>query len=175
MRDRCFPFPVGWRYLPRMKTQLTLLAATGLLLLTGCETTRGVQRSVRLIQRVPESAVIAAIRSTPGVSIVKQQHLPPTSGYGIVDYRNKSTDRFVYVSDTRHADGVIEIGGNDRDGLRLKMYCLFQNTRPSAEQIAATRQLMDDIYANLRRQVPGLLPPPDKVTEDLMGVSRPAG
>lgn len=143
-------------------------------MLAGCQTTRGVQRSVRLTQRVPEAAVIAAIKSTPGVSIVKEQHLPPTTGYGVVDYHNKSTDRIVYVSGIRHADGVIEIGGNDREGLRLKMYCYFQNSKPSPEQIAATRKLMDDIYANLRREAPNILPPPEKVTEDLLGAPRPA-
>lgn len=175
MRDRGFPCRAGSGYSAPMMTLFTLLAAIGLTLLTACGSTSGVQRSVRLNQRVPEAAVIAAIRATPGVSLVKQQHLPPTSGYGIVDYKNKSTDRFVYVSDTRHADGVIEVGGNDRDGLRLKMYCLFQNTQPSPAQIAATRQLMDDIYVNLRRLVPDTLPPPEKVTEDFLGGSRPAG
>ena len=153
-----------------MKIPTLLVAAGGLILLTGCQTTRGVQRTVRLNQRVPQAAIVAAIESTPGVTIVKQQHLPGTTGYGQVEYRNKATDRFVYVSEARHADGVVEIGGNDRDGLRLKMYCLFQNSKPSAEQIAATRKLMDDIYANLRRQVPNLLPPPDRVTEDLINV-----
>ena len=154
-----------------MKPLPVLLAAAVLVALAGCSTTRGVQRSVRLSQnqRVPQAAVVAAIAATPGVTLVKQQHLTPTTGYGQVDYHNKSTDRFVYVSDLRHADGVIEIGGNDRDGLRLKMYCLFQNSQPSAQQIAATRKLMDDIYANLRRQVPSL-PPADKVHEDLMDV-----
>ncbi len=154
-----------------MKPLPALLAAVALVALAGCSTTRGVQRTVRLNQnqRVPQSAVVAAIAATPGVTLVKQQHLTPTTGYGQFDYHNKSTDRFVYVSDLRHADGVIEIGGNDRDGLRLKMYCLFQNSRPSAQQIAATRKLMDDIYANLRRQDPNL-PPPDKVHEDLMDV-----
>jgi hypothetical protein len=160
-------------YRRRMKTSITLVAATGLLLLAGCSTTSGVQRSVRLTQRLPESAVIAAIQATPGVSIVKEQHLPPTTGYGQVEYTNKSTDRLVYVSDARHADGVIEIGGNDRDGLRLKMYCLFQNTKPTTAQIAATRKLMDDIYANLYRLAPDIVPPPNKVTEDLLGVARP--
>lgn len=153
-----------------MKTPTLLVAVAGLFLLAGCESTRGVQRTVRLNQRVPEAAVVAAIDATPGVILVKQQHLPGTTGYGQVEYRNKSTDRFIYVSDARHADGVIEIGGNDRDGLRMRMYCLFQNSKPSAEQIAATRKLMDDIYLNLRKQVPNLLPPPDRVTEDLMNV-----
>ncbi len=157
-----------------MKTLITLLVVAELLLLTSCQTTSGVQRSVRLTQRVPESAVIAAIQATPGVSIIREQHLPPTTGYGQVEYTNKSTDRIVYVSDARHADGVIEIGGNDRDGLRLKMYCLFQNTKPTAAQIAATRKLMDDIYANLHRLVPNMVPPPEKVTEDLLGVARPS-
>ncbi len=175
MRDRGFPWRAEWDYLEPMKMLFKLLAAIGLTLLAACASTSGVQRSVRLNQRVPEAAVVAAIRATPGVSLVKQQHLPPTSGYGIVDYKNKSTDRFVYVSDARHADGVIEVGGNDRDGLRLKMYCLFQNTKPSPQQISATRKLMDDIYVNLRRLVPDTLPPPEKVTEDLLGGSRPAG
>jgi hypothetical protein len=154
-----------------MKMPMTMLFAATLVALTGCMTTRGVQRTVRLNlnQRVPEAAVVAAIAATPGVTLVQQQHLPPTNGYGIVEFRNKSIDRFVYVSDLRHADGVIEIGGNDREGLRLKMYCLFQNSRPSAELVAATRKLMDDIYANLRRQVP-TLPAPDRVKEDLMDV-----
>jgi predicted small secreted protein len=154
-----------------MKPLPVLFAAIALLILAGCSTTRGVERTVRLNQnqRISQAAVIAAIQQTPGVILVKKQHLTPTTGYGVIDFHNKSTDRYVYVSDLRHADGVIEIGGNDRDGLRLKMYCLFQNTRPSAEQIAATRKLMDDIYANLRRQDPAL-PPPDKVHEDLMDV-----
>ncbi len=154
-----------------MKPLPFLFAAIALLALAGCSTTRGVERTVRLNQnqRVSQAAVVAAIQQTPGVILVKKQHLTPTTGYGVVEYHNKSTDRYVYVSDLRHADGVIEIGGNDRDGLRLKMYCLFQNTRPSAEQIAATRKLMDDIYANLRRQDP-TLPPADKVHEDLMDV-----
>jgi predicted small secreted protein len=154
-----------------MKVLIALFAAAGLFLLAGCSTTRGVQRTVRLNanQRPTEAAIMAAIAATPGVTVLKQQHLPPTNGYGIVEFRNKAVDRFVYVSDLRHADGVIEISGNDRVGLQLKMYCLFQNSRPSAQQIAATRKLMDDLYASLRRQIPSL-PPPDKVTEDLMDV-----
>jgi hypothetical protein len=154
-----------------MKPLLFLLTACASFVLAACSTTRGVERTVRLNQnqRVPQAAIVAAIAATPGATLVKQQHLTPTTGYGVVDFHNKSIDRFVYVSDLRHADGVIEVGGNDRDGLRLQMYCLFQNSRPSAEQIAATRTLMDDIYANLRRQVP-TLPPPDKVHEDLMDV-----
>jgi hypothetical protein len=154
-----------------MKLLIAWFAAAGLLFLTGCSTTRGVQRTVRLNlnQRPTEAAVLAAIAATPGVTLVKRQHLTPTIGYGVVEFRNKSVDRFVYVSDLRHADGVIEISGNDREGLRLKMYCLFQNSRPSAQQIAATRKLMDDLYANLRRQIP-TLPPPEKVSEDLMDV-----
>lgn len=154
-----------------MKLLRALLLLSALLALAGCETTRGVQRTVRLNanQRVPQSAIVAAIEATPGTSLVKKQHLTPTTGYGRVDYHNKSMDRFVYVSDLRHADGVIEVGGNDRDGLTLKMYCYFKNSKPSAQQIAATRKLMDDIYANLRREDPNL-PPPDKVHEDLLDV-----
>src|ERR1700760_2259999 len=132
-----------------MKLPPALCLLVALLALAGCETTRGVQRSVRLSpnQRVPQAAIIAAIDETPGVSLVRKQHLTPTTGYGRVDFHNKSMDRYVYVSNVRQADGVIEVGGNDRDGLTLKMYCYYKNTKPSAEQIAATRKLMDEIYA----------------------------
>jgi hypothetical protein len=130
-----------------MKPLLFLFAAIALLILAGCSTTRGVERTVRLNQnqRISQAAVIAAIQQTPGVILVKKQHLTPTTGYGVVDFHNKSTDRYVYVSDLRHADGVIEIGGNDRDGLRLKMYCLFQNTRPSADLAGFHRFLAEKV------------------------------
>jgi len=171
MRDRRFPLATRGVYDAAMKLLRILYLLAALLALAGCETTRGVQRTVRLNpnQRVPQGAIIAAIDATPGVMIIQKQHLTPTTGYGRVDFHNKSTDRFAYVSDQRHADGVIEVGGNDRDGLKLRMYCFFKNTRPSAEQIDATRKLMDDIYANLRREVPSL-PPSDKVHEDLLDV-----
>ncbi len=151
-----------------MAARLTLFLL--LLTLAACENTRGVQRTVTLTQRVPGSAVVAAVQALPDVQLVKARHLTPTNGYGIVQFRNRSTDQFQYVSASRHADGVIEIGGNDREGLRLRIYCLWQNSNPSAEQIGATRQLMDEIYASLRRQLP-YLPAPERVQEDLMGVN----
>ncbi len=157
---------------PPFAMKLSLLPViAAALALTACESTRGVLRTVRIRDRVPQGAVVAAIASVPGVELANQRHDTPKNGYGIVQFRARSTDTFQYVAAARQADGVIEIGGNEREGLRLRMYCLWQNIQPTPTQIAATRRLMDDIYASLRRQAPEYVPPPERVHEDLIGVS----
>lgn len=150
-----------------MRLSLAAFALTILLGLSACESTRGVQRAVRLPGRLPQEVVMAAIRDVPGTEVARYRHASPTVGYGRYEnVYNNSVDQFVYISEARRVDGVIEIGGNEREGTRLRMYCNWSGT-PPAEQVNATRQLMDEIYAALRRRAPELVPPKERVLEEV--------
>lgn len=146
---------------------LLAVALVSLLGLTACATSRGVQRAVRLPARLPVETVEAAIKDVPGTELARYRRLPSNIGYGRIEFENYATDQFQFISESRRADGVIEVGGNDREGLRLRMYCVWGSGNVPPEQIEATRKLMDDIYAALQRRAPNLVPPRERVQEEL--------
>ena len=111
---------------------------------------------------------MAAIRDVPGTEVARYRHIPPTVGYGrFENVQNVSIDQYQFINEGRRADGVIEISGNEREGTRLRMYCLWGSGNPPAEQVNATRQLMDDVYAALRRRAPELVPPRERMLEEV--------
>lgn len=110
---------------------------------------------------------MAAIRDVPGTEVARYRRLPSNIGYGRIEFQNYATDQYQFISEGRRADGVIEVGGNDREGNRLRMYCLWASGNVPPQQIDATRKLMDDVYAALQRRMPNLVPPRERLQEEV--------
>ncbi|MBS0659219.1 MAG: hypothetical protein JSR82_13335 [Verrucomicrobia bacterium] len=146
---------------------LSALVALALLGLTACESGRSVQRAVRIPARLPQEQVMAAIKDVPGTELARYRRLPSNIGYGRIEYQNYATDQYHFIAEGRRADGVIEVGGNDREGNRLRMYCVWASRNVPPQQIEATRQLLDDVYAALQRRLPTLVPPRERVQEEV--------
>ncbi len=144
-------------------------AAVGVILaLAGCATPRhGITRQGYVRDRPSLATVQLAMRDAPGVELAGYRWVEPTRGYGVVNYRNARLDRYLLRDRASGAEVILEVGGNDREGLRARFLRAWgEGESGTPERLAATRSLMDRAYAALRGRLPQL-PPAERLREDV--------
>lgn len=151
----------------QLKLLAVLISAFSAMLLTGCDTISGSRRTVQ-VHRLPEaSAVVAALKSVPGVQRVMQREAPPQTSWGLYVgvRRDPAFNLFSFATTT--TGGVVETK-QDSEGVKtVSVYSYWMNHTPSKAKFDETRALLDAAYLSLRREESSL-PPPEELKETLI-------
>ncbi|MDP9175387.1 MAG: hypothetical protein M3O30_16215 [Planctomycetota bacterium] len=140
-----------------MRIKIFLMAAA-VAFLAGCDTFYGVSRYVAVSEIPSRDLVERSLRSVPEINSVDYSELDPGSAYAY---------QIGYASGS--ARGQIGSGSAQDKTKFFEISCWWINHVPAAQELRATRSLMDKVYAALRDRCPKL-PPAAELYETTRGL-----
>ncbi len=136
-----------------LKVLAPLTFAAVAMLLSGCDTIHGVERPVPMTTSPDTEAIKQSLQTVK------------------VDYFNSIRAGSVTVFSLRRgvADVSVRYDSEAKPKNRLILYSITHKTAPSPAVLAADRVLLDETYATLHRDIPGL---PSHISEYEVNLSR---
>ena len=146
-----------------MKIYLVSLYLLLLVLVVGCDSLHGVQRTVVVDGNLPASNVVVVVRAMPQITGVEHATQPSRNVYTLYGRTvEPAYDQIIYHS-RGSMGGVIETTPSSDDKTDLRLYRLSLG-RLSDRQIEDVRRTMDAVYDALGKSFTNL--PPAKAVKE---------
>jgi hypothetical protein len=135
-------------------TRLAISAVLALCWCVGCDTIRGVSRTLPVNALPSPDAIEQAIRATPGVTEVTRRD----PGFPQFNCR-----------DTASAFATVEPRQTNGAGKRLYIYCKWMNHVPTKDELSNARGLIDRVCNSLHSREP-VVPASSSSDDEFMGI-----